>query len=161
MIGITSVTSKDSHGVRSGKQSCRPKRGAEILSSRIVSESLSHQPEPEMLLVFLLVIFCCCDKTQWPTQLTEGRVVWGYGFIGSVHNDGWPMAANGHIRRLSDHIFNSNHEVERGRKLQVGEAVNSQTPAPVMSLLQQSYILPTQTVPPNEDQVFQYLSFLI
>lgn len=68
------------------------------------------------------------------------------------------MAANSYSRKLSDHIYNFNHEVERERELEVGEVVNSQRPAPVMFLLQQGCIPPTQTVPPYEDQVLQHLS---
>lgn len=68
------------------------------------------------------------------------------------------MAANSYSRKLSDHIFNFNHEVERERELEVDEVVNSQRPAPVMCFLQQGCITPTQTVPPNEDQALQHLS---
>lgn len=67
------------------------------------------------------------------------------------------MAANSYSRKLSDHIFNFNHEVERERELEVGEVVNSQRPAPVMFFLVDC-IPPTQTVPPNEDQALQHLS---
>lgn len=71
-----------------------------------------------MFLVLLLVIFCCRGETLWPTQLTEGRALWGYS-RGRVRNDGEGMAVNGHSRKLSDHIFNCNREVEREQELEV------------------------------------------